>query len=713
MVELLQKILRRRAGLSPRRRRLTPSCAWVPALVERLERRTMLAGNVLAELVGGDLILTGDGADNSFAVSAVAGDVRIQGLEGTTINGSADPFVGIAGGTSVPRNLVIRGGDGNDKILVGAGVAVGGEVLVEAGDGNDTINLNGLAVQGRIVIRGGAGDDGVSLIDTGAGGDIRIDGETGGLVVGVDHGLIEEDLVVRNSGTTSVVLDTANIRGSADLKAGGGNVSVVVMDSFFGDRLGIHTGSGDDFVFVDPTRVTNASHVKTSTGDDSVVFQGANDLGGNTTVDGGDGTDARTFDAANVVVGPPGLGGFEFDPVPAATIALRMNDPVVGALPALARVNDVAAQLLAPPLTIDISSNGAIASNDTVITDDPLFQIAGTTQAGAIVEVDRDGDGFDDGMAVALADGTFVIDVNLLIGANDLRIRSTSAGTGGRAIVEQNVHRAEGTVVRFDSSLGSFDVELLNDDAPITVANFLNYLGRYANSIVHRSIGPPNRFVIQGGGFTVNAPGTDPTQVTAVTTDPAIVNEFNAANPNIRGTLSTALVGGNFDSATSQWFVNTVDNTHLNAARHTVFGRVIGSGMEVVDDINELPTVNLNGVFPQTALATTPLEGFTPFTQNITGTVTVADGATVVNGTGTLFTQELTGSVSSGGQIAVPGSSIQIGGQEFLVDQILTDELLTLDTTHTGGATAATAQIHEVPDETLFVVFSDISRILL
>jgi cyclophilin family peptidyl-prolyl cis-trans isomerase len=152
--------------------------------------------------------------------------------------------------------------------------------------------------------------------------------------------------------------------------------------------------------------------------------------------------------------------------------------------------------------------------------------------------------------------------------------------------------------------MGDFDLELLEDTAPATVENFLNYVsdGDYVDMFFHRSV--PG-FVVQGGGFTFDAAQGQPVPVP---TDPPIANEFNVSNT--RGTVAMARLGGQPDSATSQWFVNLVDNTALDGVDggFTVFARVLGDGMAVVDAIaaldifsfgrvfSELPTIDFDGV---------------------------------------------------------------------------------------------------------------------
>ena len=354
-------------------------------------------------------------------------------------------------------------------------------------------------------------------------------------------------------------------------------------------------------------------------------------------------------------------------------------------------------------LALDFTQNTFVESNETLITRNATFVIDGTTVANSTVEIDSDGDGdFDDGTATASETGEFSFTVTLThdssnFGSNTVSVRTTGPNLGLQTIVEQNVHLAEGTIVRFDTSLGSFDIELLDDAAPNTVANFLNYSERYANSIIHRSV---SNFVIQGGGFDFDA-NADPT-LDNVATDPSVDNEFSADNLNLRGTLSTAQQSGDINSFTSQWFINVVDNAFLDDVPHTVFGRVIGSGMDLVDEINSLTTFNLNGTFAQTALTDVPLTGYFGLTQELTGTVSVSTGGTLVNGVGTQFTTE----------ILANGGTIEIGGEIREVQAVLNDQQLLLAVAHTAGATNETARINSEPDDNQYVLFQSIDTIL-
>lgn len=154
-------------------------------------------------------------------------------------------------------------------------------------------------------------------------------------------------------------------------------------------------------------------------------------------------------------------------------------------------------------------------------------------------------------------------------------------------------------VACFDTNLGNFCMELFETQTPGTTANFLSYInnGTYTDSVFHRS--KPG-FVVQGGGFKV-VESENGVASSAVETFPPIANEFKISNT--RGTVAMAKLGGDPDSATSQWFVNLADNSENLDNQNggfTVFGRVIFDGMTVVDAIEDLPVVNLSGSFSDT-----------------------------------------------------------------------------------------------------------------
>ena len=153
-------------------------------------------------------------------------------------------------------------------------------------------------------------------------------------------------------------------------------------------------------------------------------------------------------------------------------------------------------------------------------------------------------------------------------------------------------------IISINTNFGPMVLELFETETPGTVENFLNYVNDsdYANSIIHRSV---NDFVIQGGGFTTSSETfTDTSQFTSVPTDPTIQNEPGISN--LRGTVAMAKLGGNPDSASSQWFVNLTDNSFLDLPQNnafTVFGQVLD--LTTVDTIAALPINSEGGVFDE------------------------------------------------------------------------------------------------------------------
>lgn len=146
-------------------------------------------------------------------------------------------------------------------------------------------------------------------------------------------------------------------------------------------------------------------------------------------------------------------------------------------------------------------------------------------------------------------------------------------------------------MIKISTTFGDITVELNADKAPITVANFLEYVreGLYDGTIFHRVI---DNFMIQGGGFD--------TSMQQRPTKAAIENEADNGLRNEFGTLAMARTMEPH-SATSQFFINVSNNEFLNHSGknmqgwgYAVFGKVI-DGTEVLDKIRALPTTSRNG----------------------------------------------------------------------------------------------------------------------
>ena len=141
-------------------------------------------------------------------------------------------------------------------------------------------------------------------------------------------------------------------------------------------------------------------------------------------------------------------------------------------------------------------------------------------------------------------------------------------------------------LVLLETASGDIVLELFEDRAPATVANFLRYVDEdfYTNTIFHRVI---NDFMIQGGGLSV--------RMEEKATHEPIANEAGNGLQNLRGTIAMARTSEPH-SATAQFFINVEDNPELDhrddsaeGFGYCVFGKV-EDGMDVVDKIRKLKT---------------------------------------------------------------------------------------------------------------------------
>jgi len=164
----------------------------------------------------------------------------------------------------------------------------------------------------------------------------------------------------------------------------------------------------------------------------------------------------------------------------------------------------------------------------------------------------------------------------------------------GLMMVPLTIHAKEGEKmirVSIETNKGTIVAELDAEKAPVSAENFVSYAkkGNYNGTIFHRVI---DGFMIQGGGFTQ--------EMEMKKTDPQIKNEADNGLKNARGTLAMARTSV-VDSATSQFFINLVDNGFLDhrdkssqGYGYAVFGKVV-EGMDVVDAIGKVKTGNARG----------------------------------------------------------------------------------------------------------------------
>ncbi len=250
-----------------------------------------------------------------------------------------------------------------------------------------------------------------------------------------------------------------------------------------------------------------------------------------------------------------------------------------------------------------------------------------------------------------------------------------------------------GTLVRFDTTLGSFGVELYDAAAPATVANFLNYVrdGDYDDSLIH---GIVDDVFMRGGGYQFPGFGEVPA-------DPAVANEALLANR--RGRLAMAPPPGNPNGATSQWIINLEDNSAALDADHTVFGRVFP--IHVVADIANVRTFDLRNrtdVGPnRAAFGRFPLRNYTD-ADYAAGAPITENNVVLVN---TIVEDpSLTGAFGGDRELTLTARSSNPG----LVSVSLNNGFLTLDYNNSGSGvariTVRATDVHGAFAESIFDV---------
>jgi peptidyl-prolyl cis-trans isomerase A (cyclophilin A) len=196
-----------------------------------------------------------------------------------------------------------------------------------------------------------------------------------------------------------------------------------------------------------------------------------------------------------------------------------------------------------------------------------------------------------------------VLDLGSMYAAQDSSIYHT--------IVQFNTNFDTDTVTP-GLQAGVIRIELFDDDAPLTVQNFLTYVnnvsakGDYDNVFFHRSVNQAGLQVLQAGGFDVSTPGVH------IPTTPVVPNEYSDAHPNVAGTLSLAKTGAGPNTGSSEFFFNMGDNSQTlgpgNNGGYTVFGKVI-QGYDVLQKILARPLVDESVATKNGALGTVPYQG--------------------------------------------------------------------------------------------------------
>jgi cyclophilin family peptidyl-prolyl cis-trans isomerase len=301
----------------------------------------------------------------------------------------------------------------------------------------------------------------------------------------------------------------------------------------------------------------------------------------------------------------------------------------------------LATAITQPAFDLDAASdtfNGGVAGNHRTGAD--TVTLEGRTDANAMVELVGTG-------RTTTADdrGRFSFDnVTLAVGVNEFTVRATDDQSNSNQFTRVIVRNSDVTVadpvedfdvatnaqatilnlpgifsdadvnsaVRLSTPAGDIDLELFDQQTPETVKNYLRYIdaGRYDSTIFHRSV---SNFVIQGGGFTFSRNATG-AFLNPVQTFGNLQNEPGISNQ--RGTVAMAKLGGDPNSATSQFFFNLADNSRGGPALDsqnggfTAFGQLRGNSQAVVDALAAIPTQNRATNAATSAFGEIPLQNY-------------------------------------------------------------------------------------------------------
>ncbi len=298
--------------------------------LECLENKNLLAGDVTAAIVGGDLVLTGDAVDNSFFLrrdnslpSPGPGDLVVVGFNGTTINGvTADISSGLSEvPLSVSGDVIADLSQGSD--LLGDSFTVGtstaapfgqlellGSIVVDGGTGDVSLSLNNVNVAGDVTYSDASGalQSSVLAEDSIIGGDFISQTRAASNEIGADDTTISGDMIflVDNAASDSFVTNTAaTIAGDFRFESNAVTTTTRHDGSSVGDDLIIITGDGEDFIDLNQTTalvgntIGDDLRILTGGGNDEIILTNIN-IGDDLQYRGGDGDDEFFFEPVGV-----------------------------------------------------------------------------------------------------------------------------------------------------------------------------------------------------------------------------------------------------------------------------------------------------------------------------------------------------------------------------------------------------------------------------
>jgi hypothetical protein len=308
-------------------RRSLPQSAAIPAEVAKLEDRTLLLGNVVVGIDGGNVTLTGDSAANVVRISIVDNQIVVKGVL-TKINGGTSAVaLPMAPSTTdtLAGSLTIRMGDGIDLVDIN-GIKVNGNVTVHGSNGADITILRKSTVAGDLTtgVGGDAGKDSLALIDSTITGNVNASlGADFDLFIGAKLNVGGNFNLLLGDGNDVATVEVANVAGAINVDAGTGND--LLIGGFQSGGFNIQMGDGNDLVVLVPAKTTGGTaSISLGTGNDGGGI-GGGPIASTLTVDGGEGTD-RFFIGPQVITGGNTLTSIESDL--SFNLSLAQSNPI-------------------------------------------------------------------------------------------------------------------------------------------------------------------------------------------------------------------------------------------------------------------------------------------------------------------------------------------------------------------------------------------------
>ena len=278
--------------------------------LEVLEERIAPTGAVDLDVVGGTLVITGDGLDNSITITQSGlGDheYRIEGLDGTTVDGGAAVTI-----PNVTKGVILSMGAGHDSVVFDT-ATVEGPLVFDGGDGDNTLETTAVQMNGAVTITNGTGSDRINL-DGSIGGNLTItngDGDSDVRIfapvtgkVSVTSGLGDDRVILDGGATGNVDVSFGMGEGSLSMNATvGGNLTVRSLDGLLEvsllemgvRKVSIAHGSGDSNIDITDVDIVGGLAVTNTTGTHILTVDSDSTIAGATKITNGDGDSTTTF----------------------------------------------------------------------------------------------------------------------------------------------------------------------------------------------------------------------------------------------------------------------------------------------------------------------------------------------------------------------------------------------------------------------------------